>query len=184
MYFFQRTTCRCPLCRHNWECITQPHIKPLSSSSCYCWMLLLFLFICGCSSTTQAEQEKQQHYKVTTILTWTKRFHNLCTLIHLLLFSNKFNFLLEQSISKEKSWALGRTQTCTPHSPGETTCTLCSLLALSLIQELYCVFRSTTLDTCACALLCNLVFRRQMCMHIVFSKMLMHMQPWWSTIIV
>ena len=28
MYYFQRTTCRCPLCRHNWECITQPHINP------------------------------------------------------------------------------------------------------------------------------------------------------------
>ena len=34
----------------------------------------------------QHEQEQQQHDKVTTILMWTKRFHNLCTLIHVLLF--------------------------------------------------------------------------------------------------
>ena len=44
------------------------------------------VFICDCSSTTKAEQEEQQHYKVITVLMWTKRPLNLCTLIHLLLF--------------------------------------------------------------------------------------------------
>ena len=54
-------------------------------SCCYCWMLLFFLFICDCESTTTTKQEQKQHYKVTTILMWTKRFHNLCRLIYLLL---------------------------------------------------------------------------------------------------
>ena len=77
---------RCLLCTNNWECIRQADINTLPPACCcYCWMLLFFLFICDCGSTTQAEQEQPQHDKVTTILMWTKRFHNLCRWIYLLL---------------------------------------------------------------------------------------------------
>ena len=69
----------CLLCTKNWECIRQADINtfPLLVVLC-CWMLLFCLFICHYESKTQAEQEQPQHDKVTTILMWTKRFHNLC----------------------------------------------------------------------------------------------------------